>query len=87
MGDAPVPDDRVIPGSVVQLNERASAPCYVGCFLLVSEVRSWGVQGFIATPHERGEPASNIWLRPAWDAIEYIGQAVMVPAAEEQDGR
>jgi hypothetical protein len=85
MGDTATPDNRVIPGSVVQINERASAPCYVGCLLLVSKVLPWGIQGLIAVPREMEAPAAEIWLRPTWDAIEYIGEAVMVPTSEARD--
>ncbi len=73
-------DPRIKAGSVVQLNEHAGDPCYVGCLLIVDEIKPWGVQGFIPTPDRRGEPAASVWLRPKWDAIELIGTAVLQPA-------
>ena len=76
-------DDRIRVGSVVQLNERASATCYVGCFLLVTEIKPWGVQGFVAHVGDLSEPAGMIFLRPKWDAIEWVGTATLQPASED----
>lgn len=78
-------DQRIAVGSVVQLNERASDECYIGCLLIVTEVRSWGVQGFIPVPHERGKPAGHVFLRPKWEALEWVGTAVLQPANENDD--
>lgn len=76
-------DERINVGSVVQLNEHASSPCYVGCFLLVTEAKSWGVQGFVAHVTDRDTPASRIYLRQKWDAIEWVGTAPLQPESEE----
>lgn len=73
-------------GDVLQINEHASDPCYVGCLLIVSEIKSWGVQGFIPVPSRTGVPAANVWLRPKWEALERIGAAVLTPAPSGEDG-
>lgn len=78
-------DPRIVVGSVVQLNEHASDDCYVGCLLIVTELKEWGVQGFIPTPKQLDAPAAQIYLRPKWDAIEWIGTAVMQPMKEIED--
>lgn len=35
---------------VVQLNEKTSNPDFTGCFMIVDEFKSWGVQGYIQIP-------------------------------------
>ncbi len=71
-------DPRIKVGSVVQLNETASSPCYVSCLLVVTEIKSFGVQGYVAIPGDCEFPAGQAYLRPKWEAIEYIGEAVLV---------
>ena len=58
--------------SVVQLNERAEEG-WVGCFLQVSEVKNWGVQGWVKIPMQ-----GSAYLRPTWDQIDYIGEAILI---------
>lgn len=68
----------VTENSVVQLNEKAQEGWY-GCFLQVSEVKSWGIQGWVQIPK-----GGSAYLRPTWDQIDYIGQAVMIKQSENQ---
>lgn len=75
-------DERIKINSVVQLNENASAECYIGCLMLVTEIKDWGAQGFVATPQSKVEPAARIYLRPKWDAMEFVGTATLVPEDE-----
>jgi hypothetical protein len=80
---APRPDNMpttntiiVAPGDVVQItNERAGL---VGAFMLVEEVRSWGVIGFIHHVSSF-EQSSQIPLRLSHGMFEYIGPAVLAP--------
>jgi hypothetical protein len=64
--------------SVVQLNEKAQEG-WIGCFLQVSEVKNWGVQGWVQIPM-----GGSAYLRPTWDQIDYIGEAVLVHQKEAQ---
>lgn len=82
----PVGDQRIAVGSVVQLNEMASDECYIGCLLIVTEIKPWGVQGFIPVPNERGKTAGHVFLRPKWQALEWVGTATLQPARETDDG-
>lgn len=41
-----------------------------GCFLIVSEVKSWGVQGYVRVPG-----GGDAFVRKAWDVLTYIGVA------------
>lgn len=63
-------------GDVVQIVKERQG--LVGAFLLVDEVKAWGVQGFVHHVNSF-EEASQIWLRLNWEEIEKIGSAVMVP--------
>jgi hypothetical protein len=64
--------------SVVQLNEKAQEG-WIGCFLQVSEVKNWGVQRWVQIPM-----GGSAYLRPTWDQIDYIGEAVLVHQKEAQ---
>ena len=55
-------------GSVLQVDVKSER--FPGCFVVVEDVRSWGVRGYI--PVFGGEIAP---VRVSWDDIEYIGEA------------
>ena len=65
-------------GMVVQL---APGPdtFFGGCFMMVTEPKSWGAQGFVAIPHKRGEPPGCAYYRAKWEEMELIGAAAFVP--------
>ncbi len=69
-------DERIIPGCVVQINPEADNDMFGACLLVVDEVRDWGVQGYVAVPSSKGP--RNTWMRPKFEDIEYVGQAVWV---------
>lgn len=58
--------------SVVQVNELGPKE-FVGCFVIVTEVRDYGIQGNCPVPNGNG----NIWINLEWDKLEYIGQAIL----------
>lgn len=59
------------PGDVVQLNEQ-NEPCWIGCFLMVTEPKSFGCQGFVSIPREKTKPPGMAFLRPTWKQIERV---------------
>lgn len=59
--------------SVVQVNEKGLEG-WIGCLVQVSEVKSWGIRGWIQLPKQG--PA---YIRLKWEEIDYIGQAILVP--------
>lgn len=65
--------------SVVQVNELGPQP-FVGCFVLVTEVRNYGVQGFPPVPGADGRAYVNL----EWHQFDYIGQATMVPDEKQK---
>jgi len=62
---------RITKNSVVQVNELGDKD-WVGCLIHVSEVKNWGIVGFIRVPK-----TGNAYVRLRWEKIEYIGQATM----------
>lgn len=58
--------------SVVQINENGGDG-WIGCLVQVSEVKSWGVQGYVQIPK-----GGSAYIRLNWNQIEYIGQAILV---------
>lgn len=79
----PLPrDPRIEVGSVVQINDRISRVGWVGAFLIVTEVREWGVMGFVPMVANLDEPAGRAYLRPKWEQVEYIGEALFAPEGE-----
>jgi hypothetical protein len=68
------------PGDVVQI--RGDHETFAGCFMLVTEPKAFGAQGFVSMPAARGELPGRAYLRPKWEDMEYVGRAVWVPADE-----
>lgn len=74
---------RVMPGAVVQIepgyDDRNGHRWFGGCFMVVTEVRSWGVQGYVTVPGEDGDA----YYRVPWENVEYIGEAVWVVGGDD----
>lgn len=65
------------PGDVYQILERHGRAGWVGAFVMATEIKSWGIQGFvhrIATHDEMGQ----VFIRLKWDELAYIGHAELV---------
>ena len=58
--------------SVVQVNERGPRE-FIGCFVIVTKVEEWGIQGNVPEPNGKG----NVWINLEWGQLEYIGQAIL----------
>lgn len=71
----------LVAGDVVQLDPEKHLEgngFFAGCFMLVTEVKSWGAQGFICMPGERGTLPGCAFYRAKWYEMERIGRAVWV---------
>lgn len=66
----------ITPGDVVQITDERIG--LVGAFVMVDEVRSWGVQGFVHHI-ESFEEARQIWLRLEHGRFERVGRAALAP--------
>jgi hypothetical protein len=61
-------------GDVVQIDPEY-APNYGACFLVVTEVKSWGVQGYTRAP---GPGGGDVYLRVPFASCVRIGVAEWV---------
>ena len=73
-------------GDVVQIDP-AHDNTFGGCFMVVSEPKSWGAQGYCAAPGQSG----LAYYRCPFDAMEFVGRAEWVnkrdvEAAAEESG-
>lgn len=73
----PAPDMQ--PGAVVQVDIDHDPACFAACFVLVTEVRSWGVQGFVFMPASKESLPGRAYLRLKWEDVEPVGPACWVP--------
>ena len=68
------------PGDVFQINERHGRGGWVGAFVTATEIKSWGIQGFVYVMKTHDEHA-EAYIRLKWDEMDHIGRAVLMPAA------
>lgn len=73
---------RLSPGDLVQITQERKG--LLGAILLVTEVKTWGVQGFIHHVNSFQE-SSEIYLRLTHGQFERVGRAVLVPADMLED--
>lgn len=66
------------PCDVVQLSIDVGNPMFACCMLTVTEVKPWGVQGYVQALGENGNPGGQAYYRAKWDEIELVGHAVWV---------
>lgn len=64
-------------GAVVQIDP-AHDEMFGGCLMVVSDPRSWGLQGYVKIPGQ-----GDAFYRAPFDAIEFIGIAAWVRPLEE----
>lgn len=75
----PPPDlDQACPGLVFQIDpEFDGNKAFAGCFLVATEIKTWGVQGYVqALGETRSERGGLAYIRIKWEDIEFIGTAV-----------
>ena len=65
----------VAPGDIVQIApECKTNPLFGGCMLVISEVRAWGVQGYVQALGAGSEsPGGQAYIRLTWEKIEHTG--------------
>ncbi|MES2729994.1 MAG: hypothetical protein V4621_07890 [Pseudomonadota bacterium] len=62
---------------VVQLDPACTAnPMFAGCLMVVSEVKPWGVQGYVQALGSDGKPGGQAYYRAQTGTFEYVGKAV-----------
>ena len=66
-------------GDIVQVNPEYENKAFAGCFLMVEEIKNWGIMGFVNVPQKREELPARAYIRIPFDQVEYIGKASWVP--------
>lgn len=49
---------------------------FAGCFMVVTELKSFGAMGYIPIPGNRGEMPGMAYYRAKWEEMHIIGQAI-----------
>jgi hypothetical protein len=64
-------------GDVFQINESYDRKGWIGAFVMATEVKSWGIQGFVHVI-ESHDQAQRAYTRLEWSDIEFVGAAPLV---------
>lgn len=65
--------------TVVQLNPHSiSNKAFGGCFMIITEPKGFGAQGYVQAIGDMDAPGGQAYYRANWDEMEYIGQAEWV---------
>lgn len=61
-------------GDIVQLDpEKTSNRMFAGCLMVVSELKSWGVQGYVQGLGASGKPGGQAYYRAQTGTFELCG--------------
>lgn len=61
-------------GDIVQLSPRDTAnPMFAGCLMVVTELKTWGVQGYVTALGENGKPGGQAYYRATFGTFERTG--------------
>ena len=65
--------EKVKKNDVIQINEKFESTGWIGCLMIVDEVKSWGVQAYLHVPMQ-----GDAYLRIKHVEYDVIGKAAMV---------
>lgn len=65
-------------GDVFQIRESYGHKGWIGSFIMATEIKSFGIMGFVHCLVTHDESA-QAYLRPKWEDLDYIGRALLVP--------
>lgn len=74
-------------GDVVQIDPALERCYFRGCFMVVTDPKSWGAQGAICIPTSDHEPAGFAYYRATWDQMEMVGRAAWTPEPSVLTGK
>lgn len=71
-------------GDIVHLNPvTCNNPMFAGCLMVVTEVKTWGAQGYVQALGANGKPGGQAYYRAKWIEFEPTeGTAIWMPASE-----
>ena len=72
-------------GDIVQIVQESHP--WFPCLLMVTEVKSWGVQAFAFIPksNDGSEAPAQAFNRLTWEQVEKVGTAVIIPRPYAED--
>ena len=78
--------DTIHVGDIVQLDPVTTTnPAFAGCFMVVTEVKDWGVMGYAHALGTREARGGQAYYRAVNDTFERCGKAVWVMSDEPLD--
>lgn len=63
-------------GDVVQLGADVGNKAFAYCFMVVTEPKAWGAQGYVQALGTREDHGGQAYYRAKWEDMDYIGKAV-----------
>ena len=61
--------DKLEVGDIVQVDPKSDNESFRGCLVVVDEVRTWGIQGYVQNAGSKGQA----YIRLSWNDIENTG--------------
>jgi hypothetical protein len=69
-------------GTVVQLGPHTANPAFAYCFMIVSEPKEFGAQGYVQSLGTREASGEQAYYRAKFEDMEVIGQAAWMTRTE-----
>lgn len=71
-------------GDLVQLDPvKCSNRMLAGMVMVVTELRDWGVIGYVQMPGQRGEPGGQAYYRARFEECHWVGKAMWMSGGEQ----
>lgn len=66
---------------IVQLDpEKVGNPMFSACFMVVTEIKPWGAQGYVQGLGQDGKPGGQAYYRAKFEEMVKVGKAEWVAA-------
>ena len=64
---------------VYQLSPEVGNSHFAGCFMVITEVKPWGAQGYVRVPG-----GGDAYYRAEHEEMEYVGRAIWVHPEDQE---
>lgn len=71
--------EKVKKNDVIQINEKFKGTDWIGCLMIVDEVKDWGVQAYLHVPMK-----GDAYLRISHGEYDVIGKAALVAGEDDE---
>lgn len=80
----------VKPGDIVQIDPQSQLGdkdgFFAACYVIVEEVKGFGIQGYVLVPSKRGQNPDRVYGRFNWEDFEFVGHSEWVAKDDEANG-